>query len=556
MRRHQVKMEKISTAFMLERKWLSLSSFVLQNSLLILGLKACTISSSHSMNQYIASTAVIFSEVLKFMLSAAACFIFDANCNVAMFRVLIYNMVMEEGADSLKLCVPALLYTIQNNLQYIIEEAPLFLVLYQAKIITTAIFYSTLLSRRLSTKEWACIIALAMGVSMVESSQIEVVPNHASNITGVVAVVFACLTSGVAGVSFEKILKSSRSSIWMINMQLSLLSAFFCTVSWPSIVTCSSFTDSLNACTVLQSVALTQDSVEIAHHGVFTGYNPLVLLSIVLQAVTGLVSVISLSLHLSTRTLTAELSRTFPLCRQAVALVVKYADNIYKGFGHSISLVFCSSLSSVVFEDTVVNETFILGSFLVLAASAFYASITASQLTPVTPMASSTSSASSGGGGGSGAFTVVPIPKVPSSAGVNYSALRAAEEGTSRTAGRVIDSNSDSPINGSIGFGDRGSENTSGAIEMVHPERDAPLSPDPTACDSPLPAPGAVADGAGVNGSVRDSVSSGGFASSGGISATGGAAWLGGWWANGRQAVGVSGRWSIFGGGSSRDRDS
>jgi UDP-sugar transporter A1/2/3 len=182
------------------------------------------------MNQYIASTAVILSEVLKFLLSAVACYVIDAKCNFTTFCDLIYNMVMEEGADSLKLCVPALLYTIQNNLQYIIEEAPLFLVLYQAKIITTAVFYSTLLARRLSTKEWACVVALALGVSMVESSQVEIVPNHASNITGVAAVVFACLSSGVAGVSFEKILKSSRSSIWMINMQMSLLSAFFCTV--------------------------------------------------------------------------------------------------------------------------------------------------------------------------------------------------------------------------------------------------------------------------------------------------------------------------------------
>jgi drug/metabolite transporter (DMT)-like permease len=264
------------------------------------------------MNQYIASTAVILSEVLKFILSAMACYVIDAKCNFTTFCDLIYNMVMEEGADSLKLCVPALLYTIQNNLQYIIEEAPLFLVLYQAKIVTTAVFYSTLLSRRLSTKEWACIVALALGVSMVESSQVEIVPNHASNITGVAAVVFACLSSGVAGVSFEKILKSSRSSIWMINMQMSLLSAFFCTVtihyilSWifhrassPGIS--SSFlvirrSISLCLCTCCcslhpspQSVALTQDSVEIVHHGVFTGYNPLVLLSIVLQAITGLV---------------------------------------------------------------------------------------------------------------------------------------------------------------------------------------------------------------------------------------------------------------------------
>jgi UDP-sugar transporter A1/2/3 len=230
MRRLTVRMEKTTTTGFVERKWLSLSCFVLQNSLLILGLKACTINSSHSMNQYIASTAVILSELLKFFLSAVACYVFDARCNPSAFRDIIYTMVMDEGADALKLCVPALLYTIQNNLQYVIEEAPLFLVLYQAKIITTAIFYSTLLSRRLSTKEWACVIALCLGVSMVESSQVEVVPNHASNITGVVAVVFACLSSGVAGVYFEKILKSSRSSIWMINMQMSLLSAFFCTV--------------------------------------------------------------------------------------------------------------------------------------------------------------------------------------------------------------------------------------------------------------------------------------------------------------------------------------
>jgi hypothetical protein len=41
-------------------------------------------------------------------------------------------------------------------------------------------------------------------------------------------------------------------------------------------------------------VALTQDSVEIVHHGLFTGYNPLVVLSIVLQAITGLVSAVAL----------------------------------------------------------------------------------------------------------------------------------------------------------------------------------------------------------------------------------------------------------------------
>lgn len=110
------------------------------------------------MNQYISSTAVILSEMLKFALSTVACFVIDAKCNYSVFKEMVYNVLMEEGADAMKLCVPALLYTIQNNLQYVIDEAPLFLVLYQAKIITTAIFYSTLLSRRYGSVVWLSLI--------------------------------------------------------------------------------------------------------------------------------------------------------------------------------------------------------------------------------------------------------------------------------------------------------------------------------------------------------------------------------------------------------------
>jgi len=43
---------------------------------------------------------------------------------------------------------------------------------------------------------------------------------------------------------------------------------------------------------------LTQDASDIVHEGLFTGYNILVIISIILQAVLGLVSVIYLSIHL------------------------------------------------------------------------------------------------------------------------------------------------------------------------------------------------------------------------------------------------------------------
>ncbi len=55
--------------------------------------------------------------------------------------------------------------------------------------------------------------------------------------------------------------------------------------------------------------------------------------------------------------------------------MVKYADNLYKGFGHSLSLVICNSVSSVVFEDTNINEAFMMGSFLVLASSVSFAAV-------------------------------------------------------------------------------------------------------------------------------------------------------------------------------------
>lgn len=212
-------------------RWLILIWFVLQNSMLILGLKACNLYSSHLMDQYIPSTAVAVTEIVKLLLSTAACFVIDAKFSFVAFRDIIFTAFVDDGADCLKLCLPAVLYTIQNNLQYVIEEAPLFLVLYQTKILTTAAFCS-MLNRRLSRREWFATGALALGVGMVESSQHEIVPHTASNAVGVVSVIFACLTSGFAGVYFEKILKDTRSTIWVMNIQMSLLSCFFCTVSY------------------------------------------------------------------------------------------------------------------------------------------------------------------------------------------------------------------------------------------------------------------------------------------------------------------------------------
>jgi hypothetical protein len=127
-----------------------------------------------------------------------------------------------------------------------------------------------------------------------------------------------------------------------------------------------------------------------------------------------------------------------------VALVVKYADNICKGFGHSISLVFCNSLSSVVFEDIAVNEAFMLGSFMVLASSAAYASITAGQLPAVTPRPAAVTRsgpastvdgtavvapATSAGGSNSGGVASISTASIGANVGGGVVSFRGTEEG-------------------------------------------------------------------------------------------------------------------------------
>ena len=251
----------------LEAKWVSLIFFIVLNSALMIALRYCTIYSDPS-TPYISSTAVLFSEIIKLLLSLALCLKFDANGDLRSLINVLNRGFIEEKNDCLRVAIPAVLYTIQNNLQYVIETAPLFQMLYHIKLLSSAVFYTTLLSQRLTVREWLAIIALMLGVSMVQSSEADVQQHHATLLAGVESVVVACLISGLAGVYFEKILKSSKSSIWLVNIQLSLM----CTGM--ALLTCwyEGFKD-------------------LEKSGSFVrGYNKYVIIVILLQSTTGLVS--------------------------------------------------------------------------------------------------------------------------------------------------------------------------------------------------------------------------------------------------------------------------
>jgi len=311
--------------------------------------------------RYHTSTSVFLNEVIKLAISLTMA-LYDLSQNMptntyasTLFLTLVKAVFTNE---SWKLAIPALLYTLQNTLQYVAVsnlDAATFQVTYQLKILATAVFSVVLLGRSLSPRKWASLFILIVGVAVVQYPQpsepmdikslretqarmflprsIEELrdlgsqaaaqlarvkrsatyegieedvamqhPQAQMNATvGLTAVIVACVLSGLAGVTFEKILKdstSSKTSLWIRNVQLSFWSIF------PALFLGVVFMDGEN----------------ISKTGFFAGYNWVVWTAITLQAFGGVL----------------------------VSLVINYADNIAKNFATSISIII-SFLASVFF---------------------------------------------------------------------------------------------------------------------------------------------------------------------------------------------------------------
>jgi UDP-sugar transporter A1/2/3 len=226
----------------------------------------------------------------------------------------------------LKLLVPGVLYTLQNNLQFVAAsnlDAATFQVTYQCKILTTALFAVLMLGQSLSAKKWLALVILTAGVACVQipSGTAQVTAQEGNYTLGIAAVAVACVCSGFAGVYFERVLKGGHSaSIWVRNIQLSV-----------------------GCLGIALSGALVWDGQAIYQQGFFQGYNPVVVATVCIQAAGGLI----------------------------VAMVIKYADNILKGFATSLSIIL-STLASVFLFNFVPTIYFVLGSILVFLATYLY----------------------------------------------------------------------------------------------------------------------------------------------------------------------------------------
>lgn len=324
---------------------LSMLALVVQNAAVALITRQTRLATNNhrsdpnAVKPYHSSSVILLQEVVKMLF----CLIFFAyekrSGSLASYWSSLHSIVSQP--DAWKLAVPAALFTFQNFLIFI-SLANLDVVSYQmlsqTKLLSAAVFTELIMKRRLSRMQWIALLILTLGVILAQvdlrgfviakhlpesirhlapatlspsttsaatttsgavlgnsnnssgrssSDQVSVVD---FSMLGVVTCLLSGLSSSFAGVYFEKVVKTSAPSLAVRNIHLSLFAIPFAIVS---MLILDVFREGLSTFEVLR------------------GFTPMVWALVMTHAIGGLL----------------------------VAAVVKYADNIMKGFATAIATV-------------------------------------------------------------------------------------------------------------------------------------------------------------------------------------------------------------------------
>ncbi|KAF7458332.1 UDP-galactose transporter subfamily protein [Cryptosporidium felis] len=301
-------------------KYVALFCLVIQTVAVIFFMRISRIKKNEDDSLYFNSCAVVMSEIMK-LITSLLIILHSKNYSIREFIYTLKSEVFNSLRSNILVGVPGLLYVVQNNLLFIALSnlsGAVYHVTYQLKILATAVLSVLIMGKQLSKIRWLSLLMLTTGAVLVQpgkSSSSGIGVRSTDNFLGLCSVLLACVTSGLAGVFLEKLLKDSKTSIWARNIQLALYGTVF------GYIGC--FTG--------------KEGLEISNKGFFYGFNSLVWLVITLQAIGGII----------------------------VAAVLKYADNILKCFGNSLSIIMSCTLSWFL-GDYTISFMFFVGSLLVI----------------------------------------------------------------------------------------------------------------------------------------------------------------------------------------------
>mmetsp|Transcript_1601 Transcript_1601/g.4167 ORF Transcript_1601/g.4167 Transcript_1601/m.4167 type:complete len:369 (+) Transcript_1601:347-1453(+) len=286
------------------------------------------VSRSQGAAPYSALAAVCYTEMIKFVASWSVLALQSGGFSAATSKLMAETR--ENRRTSRMLLVPAVLYAVQNTLViYAISDlsAAEFAVARQIKVPVTGVFSVLLLNRELGIRRWCALLMVASGVAIVQLAKTsadgyKILFFHGPSLDswehsmGILFALGSCITSGLAAVWFEMVLKSSNVDLWVMNIQLAAFSVL-----------------------ITGSAVLISSGMEA-----FLSFDRVAVLAVTFSASDGLV----------------------------IALVMKYADAILKGFATSVAICITAWMS-VLMGDQPASGQLALGCGIVATSVVMYA---------------------------------------------------------------------------------------------------------------------------------------------------------------------------------------
>lgn len=242
-----------------------------------------------------------------------------------------------------RVMVPAGIYNCQQMLEFVALarlDAPLFSVIVQTKLLTTALFTWLVLGRQLRRQQIIALVLLMVGVILAQMKDGQQFGGGlgAESTVGVLATIGIATLSGFAAVYTERVLKHaplaahSHAQDILPYMQIQMA--------------CASLL-------IIGAFAVASDFGVIIEYGLWHGFDRKAMVAVLSSALGGLI----------------------------VSAVLKYADSVLKGYATSASVVITACLSAALF-GTKLDMHFMLAVVNVTCSIALYSNLGSGQPGP------------------------------------------------------------------------------------------------------------------------------------------------------------------------------
>lgn len=280
---------------------------------------------------FLASAAVLGSEAIKLACSCTYILYIQKKsvCSIATF-------LKEDRKNTLLLVVPACAYNFQMSMAYVALaniDAALYSVICQSRLLFTAICAVVFLRKKLKYVQLLSLVLLTCGVMLCNMADKRNSADGSTGLTssmalGISSALSISLSSGIASVYTERVIKGHKNKV--ISEQEYGLAYTQVQLALMSILTMGTY-------------AFIQDWHTIQTYGLFHNFTPWAALSVINNAVGGLI----------------------------VASVLKYADSVLKGYATALAATLTGVLSYFMF-GTALNSIYFMGITNVFIAILLY----------------------------------------------------------------------------------------------------------------------------------------------------------------------------------------